>query len=145
MRCTAKRPHGRDADVERALEIALAAQKASVGLDSDRSKIYCDLIVSSLGEAARQALKKMDARKYEFQSDFARQYIALGRTEGVAEGRAEGEARGRAALILRQLACRFGVIDSKTENRVQLASIAELDAIGDRLLTARTLQDALGF
>jgi hypothetical protein len=129
--------HGRDANLERAVEIALAAESATFGLDANRSEIYLDLIMNSLGEAARQALKKMDARKYEFQSDFARQYIALGRTEG--------EVRGRAALILRQLKCRFGAIDSKTEGRIQEASVAELDAIGDRLLTARTLQDALGF
>jgi hypothetical protein len=29
-------------------------------------------------------------------------------------------------------------------DRLQRASIAELDAIGERLLTARTLQEALG-
>ena len=56
--------------------------------------------MSSLGEAARQALKNMDAGKYEYQSDFARGYFAQGRAEGLAEG----EAHGRAALIIRLLA-----------------------------------------
>jgi flagellar biosynthesis/type III secretory pathway protein FliH len=100
--------------------------------------------MSSLGEAARQALKNMDARKYEYQSDFARQYIAQGRAEGAAEGRAEGEAHGRAALVIRQLRSRFGPMDSQAEGRIQKATIAELDDIGDRLLTARTLEDVLG-
>jgi hypothetical protein len=49
----------------------------------------------------------MDPHKYEYQSDFARRYVA--------EGRAIGEA-----------------------------SIAELDEIGERLLTAQTLDEALG-
>ena len=128
--------HGRDADCEQALEIALAAQKASQGLDADRAYIYLDLIISSLGEAARRALGNMDARKYEYQSDFARHYIAL--------GRAEGRAEGGAFLVMRQLTLRFGRIDSQTEGRIQQASIAELEAIGERLLTARTLQEALG-
>jgi flagellar biosynthesis/type III secretory pathway protein FliH len=99
--------------------------------------------MSSLGEAARHALKNMDARKYEYQSDFARQYIAQGRAEGEAQGRAEGEAHGRAALVIRQLTSRFGPIGSLAEARIRRASIAELEDIGDRLLTARTLQDAL--
>jgi hypothetical protein len=140
--------HGRDANSECALNIALAAQSASVRLDADRSKIYCDLIMNSLGEAARHALKNMDARKYEYQSDFARQYVAQGRAEGVAEGkaegRAEGEAHGRVALIFRQLTFRFGQIDSHTESRIRRASIAELEGIGERLLSARTLYEALG-
>jgi hypothetical protein len=140
--------HGKDADVERALEIAVAAQKASVGLDADRSRIYLDLIIYSLGEAARQALKKMDVRTYKYQSEFARQYFAQGRAEGQAEGKAEGEAegrvRGQAALVSHQLSVRFGPLDSAAQARIQCSSTAELQAIGERLLTARTLQEALG-
>jgi hypothetical protein len=140
--------HGRDADWDRALAIAVAAQKASASLDTDRARLYFDLISSSLGEAARLALNKMDLRKYEFQSDFARHYIALGKSEGVAEGLAEGlaegKAHGRAELIFRLLTCRFGAPDARAQARIQRASIAELDAIGERLLTARTLQEALG-
>jgi hypothetical protein len=128
--------HGRDADVRRAIEIAVAAQNASFGLDADRSKIYFDLILNSLGEAARRALNQMDARTYEYQSDFARKYIA--------QGRAEGEANGRAALVLRLLALRFGSLEAAILNRVQAASVGELELIGERLLVARTLEEAVG-
>jgi hypothetical protein len=128
--------HGRDADSKRAAEIAAAAYVVSAGLDVDRSKIYCDLIHHSLGEAARQALKKVDARTYVYQSDFARKYIAQGRAEGVAEG--------RAALIIRLLSLRFGAIEAHTQARIQQAPVAELEAIGERLLTAHTLADAVG-
>jgi hypothetical protein len=131
--------HGKDADVERALEIAFVAEKDTVGLDADRCRIYCDLIRNSLGKAARFALKNMDPQKYVFQSDFARKYIALGRKEGVAEG----AAQGRAAIVIRQLSLRFGPLDSVSEQTVHEASIAELDAIAERLLTARTLQESL--
>jgi hypothetical protein len=140
--------HGRHADIERAIEIAVVAQKASAGLDADRSQIYGDLIMNSLGEAAREALSAMATQKYVFQSDFARRYIALGREEGEASGKAEGEAkgevRGRVALVIRQLTSRFGCIESQVDDRIRRASITELDAIGERLLTADTLQDALG-
>jgi hypothetical protein len=124
--------HGRDTDPKRAVEIALAAQKASLDLDADRSKIYFDLILNSLGEAARQALSKMDARTDEYQSDFARRYIAQGRVEG------------RAALILQLLTFRFGLIGADIESRIQRASIPELERIAERLLAARTLEEAVG-
>jgi hypothetical protein len=123
--------HGRDANRTRAVEIALAAQNASIGLDEDRSDIYVDLILNSLGEAAREALMKMATQKYEYQSDFARHYFA------------RGEVCGRATLVIRQLTARFGELGSELCDRIQRTPVAGLDAIGERLLTARTLQEAL--
>ena len=86
----------------------------------------------------------MDARKYEYQSDFARRYFAQGRAEGKAEGKAEGTAEGRAALILKLLAFRFGAVGVEIEGRIRRASVPELDLIGERLLGARNLEEAVG-
>lgn len=123
--------HGKDTDARRAAQIAEAAQAATIALDADRSKLYFDLILSSLSEAARLALKAMDLRKYEYQSDFARHYIA------------QGEASGRVALLLRQLSLRFGALDPDARNRIAAAPVIELDAMGERLLTADTLDAVL--
>jgi hypothetical protein len=128
--------HGEDADTGKSVRIALAAQLAALSLDEDRSRLYFDLIVSSLSEAARRAMQAMDPAKYEYQSDFARRYVA--------QGEARGEAKGRAALIAKQLASRFGPLTQQAEARISEASIAELDEIGERLLSARTLDEALG-
>ncbi len=128
--------HGRDENIDTVVRIAMAAQMASAVLDADRSKLYCDLILSSLSEAAQQALEHMDAHTYEYQSDFARRYVA--------QGRAEGEVRGRADLLARLLAVRFGPLTAEVHSRILSASAAQLDAMGERLLTARTLQEALG-
>jgi hypothetical protein len=38
---------------------------------------------------------------------------------------------------------RFGQIESEVSERIQRASIAELDAISERVLTAGSLQEAL--
>jgi hypothetical protein len=78
----------------------------------------------------------MDPAKYEFQSEFAKRYIALGKEEGKAEGRAD--------LVKRLLALRFGALTREATIRVSAATIDELDAIGERLLTAATLDEALG-
>jgi len=120
--------HGKDANTDKAVQIALVTELAIAGLDPDRSKLYFDLVRHSLSEAARRALQAMDLRKYEYQSDFARHYIAL----------------GRAAMITKQLTLRFGPLTPEVEARIAAASIAELDGIGERLLAAQTLHDALG-
>jgi len=127
--------HGRDADIGKSVQIALAAQSATRDLDEDRFQLYLDLILHSLSEAAREALQAMDPAKYEFQSDFARRYIALGKSEGIAEG--------KAALIARLLTRRFGPLPPGVHDRLATASIDELDAIGERVLTAATLQAAM--
>ena len=128
--------HGQDENTEKSLQIALAAQLASAGLDEDRSKQYFDLVMNSLSEAARQRLKTMDIAKYEYQSEFARRYYG--------QGRAEGQAAGRAELVVRLLTLRFGALSNEVQAMILGASIDELDAMGERLLNARTLDEALG-
>ncbi len=132
--------HGHDADTDKAVRIAFVAQSASESLDDDRSQLYLDLILSSLSEVARRALQAMNPAKYEYQSEFARKYFSQGIEKGVAQGRAEG----RADLILRQLSKRFGPLTDEAQQRIAKASIDELDTIGERLLTAQTLHEAIG-
>ncbi len=127
--------HGQDADSAKSAQIAVAAHLASVGLDEDRSRLYFDLVLSSLSEAARRALQTMDPAKYEYRSDFARRYVA--------EGITQGNAQGRAAMVTRLLTLRFGSLPEDVRSGIAAASIEELDAIGERLLTAETLQEAI--
>jgi hypothetical protein len=70
--------------------------------------------------------------------------LACLREEGREEGRAEGELHGRAALLQRQLTHRFGPLPAEATEHLSTATIAELDAVGERLLTAATLEEALG-
>ena len=126
-------------DERKSAQIAVAAHLASLGLDEDRSRLYFDLVLSSLSEAARRALQTMDPAKYEYQSDFARRYVA----QGKAEGKVEGIAEGRAALLTRLLTLRFGPLPEDVRSGIAAASVEELDAIGERLLTAQTLQEAV--
>jgi len=136
--------HGRGDDVAKAVQIGFAAQMASLGLDEDRSRLYFDLVMASLSEAVKKELQAMDPAKYEYQSEFAKRYVAQGKAEGREEGKAEGIAEGRADLLTRQLTLRFGTLPAEARTRISAASIEELDAIGERLLTAPTLDEALG-
>ena len=52
--------------------------------------------------------------------------------------------KGRVDLVMRQLTLRFGSLPEEAQTRISAASIEELNAIGERLLTAQTLGEALG-
>lgn len=124
--------HGPEADVSKAARMAAIAEGVCAKLDAGRSKLYLDLVLSSLSEAARKVLRKnMRPDGYEYKSDFARHYMA------------EGRAEGRAAMVTRLLNARFGPLSEEVKKQIASRSSDELDAIGDRLLTAASLEEAL--
>jgi hypothetical protein len=88
--------HGKE---EKGAEIAAALLPVIDGLDDDRARLYYDLMYNSLNGAARRALEAM-MKGYEYQSDFARKYVAQGLAEGLAKGRA-GEAAQALLTVLR--------------------------------------------
>ena len=97
------------------------------------------MLFEALSEAARRALRAMNLPKYEYQTEFAKRYYGQGLTEGEAKGRLEG----RAELVLRQLTVRFGSLPENVRDRLQSTNSEQLDRIGERLLTASTLSEAL--
>jgi len=119
--------HARDPDMNKSIRIALLAKIASIGLDADRSKLYCDLVLNYLPEAAQQAIQTMDSRtdalKKALEYDI---YIA-----------------GMAGVLLVQLAGRFGDLAPEVEESLRESSVEQLLAISDRLSSALTLDDAL--
>ena len=66
--------------------------------------------------------------------------IAKGESIGIAKGESIGANDGRRALIEEQLRRRFGKIPKSFQHRLNQAVIPELDAIGIRLLDAKTIE-----
>jgi predicted transposase YdaD len=73
----------------------------------------------------------------------AEQWIAQGEARGVEKGRAEGRVEGLAEMFLRQLSLRFGKLPDSTAERIRRASETELMRWGERVLTARALDEVL--
>lgn len=71
-------------ETEQGTTVAAAVLPALRDLDDDRARLYYDLVYNSLHEGARRALEAM-MKGYEYQSDFAKKYVAQGRSEGHAE------------------------------------------------------------
>jgi predicted transposase YdaD len=59
------------------------------------------------------------------------------------EGRNEGRAEGERSLLLRLLRSRFGELPAEAMARIEAASVTELERWGDRVLTAKTLDEVL--
>ncbi len=81
------------------------------------------------------ALKQlMQARNFEYQSEFARKYFAGGKAEGKTEGKAE--------LLLLLLRRRGFPIDAAVEGRVAgCRDDKQFDTWAERILTATSLDD----
>jgi hypothetical protein len=132
--------HGRSPDIPLVERIAYAAILASADIDAERSRLYLDLIQISLAQNAPEAFEAtMNSLGYEYQGDFARRYYG----QGKAECKAEGKAEGRIELILKLLTLRFGPLTEATQARVRGAQDAQLDAVAERMLTAKTLEETV--
>jgi hypothetical protein len=102
---------------EQGATIAAAVLPAIRGLDDDRVRLYYDLVYNSMNDAARRALETM-MKGYEYQSDFAKKYVAQGRAEGRTEGRAEGRTEEAARALLTVLRARGLAVPEAARERI---------------------------
>jgi predicted transposase YdaD len=63
------------------------------------------------------------------------------RAEGKTEGRAEGLAEGEARVLVRLLTRRFGAVPGAVRQRIDTASLEQLEIWCDRVLDATTLDE----
>jgi len=73
---------------------------------------------------------------------FKDEFIDRIKAEGRAEGKAEGKAESTAAILLRLLAARGLKVPVPVRDRVlSCTDLSELEAWGDKAMTASTLSD----
>ena len=84
-----------------------------------------------LGEVARAALELlMNPATYQFQSDFARKYIAM------------GNAEGKAQMLLKLLRIKGFTVSPELAARVESCKdVDQLDLWAERVVTATSLDD----
>ena len=73
--------------------------------------------------------------------DWTARWRNEGREQGRNEGRQQGRKEGEAALLLRQLTRRFGVLDPSLRRKVETADAEQLLEWGERFVTARSLAE----
>ena len=98
-------------------------------LDEERARFYGDLVLTSLNEATRRALEaKM--KGYEYQSDFARKYVA------------QGAATAQARAVLTVLRVRgIEVSDEARERILTEKDASRLERWHERAILAASLAE----
>ena len=119
--------HGKE---DKGAEIAAALLPVIDGLDDDQARLYYDLMYNSLNGAARRALEAM-MKGYEYQSDFARKYVAQGLAEGLAEGLAKGRNEGLTEGLAKG---RAGEAAQALLTVLRVRGLAVSDAVRERIL-----------
>ncbi len=79
-------------------------------------------------------------KKVQYITSVERIGIAKGMVTGMAKGRVEGRVEGQSRLLRRQLERRFGVLPSWATEQLANASEEQLEAWGEAILTAPTLE-----
>ncbi|GAB2512878.1 RpnC/YadD family protein [Nocardiopsis aegyptia] len=82
-----------------------------------------------LNEVARMELERlMSVKPYEWQSDFAKKYVGMGREEGLEVGREEGRAAEAAQNVIAVLQARgFAVSDEERSRITSCTDLATLE------------------
>ena len=94
--------------------------------------LYLDLILSALPEAVRRAVEAWMPR-YEYQSDFARRYVAEGMAEGIREA------------LLRVPGRRGFALSPELQRKLEAEpSVERLERWLDLAVTAQSLADVFG-
>jgi predicted transposase YdaD len=108
-------------------------------LDIERFAFYVDLAVSAFSGAARKALEAyMQRGSYEYQSEFARKYVAEGREVGRQEGRQEGEL----VALLEVLEARGLTVDDTARQQILACTDpAQLKRWLREAVTVRSVQE----
>jgi hypothetical protein len=123
--------------------IARTVLAAVEGLDEERLRLYVDLALSSLTQVARNALEAlMQSGNYEYQSEFARKYVAQGRQEGLQEGLQKGLQKGEVAALFEVLDARGLKVDAKARKRiVACTEPAQLKGWLRKAVTVQSVQE----
>lgn len=130
-------------------EVARAAIAAVGTLAEEQARLYFDAIWAVLPEAVRAALEVW-MQEHDYQSEFARRYLAEGMAKGMAEGKAEGKAEGEAAgrlnearsALTRVLARRGFDVTPETQRKIDTEqNLARLERWHDVAVTAAALAD----
>jgi hypothetical protein len=126
---------------EQGTTIGAAVLPAIRGLDDDRARLYYDLVYNSMNDAARRSLEEM-MKGYEYQSDFAKKYVAQGHAEGLTEGLTKGLTEGLTKGLTEGLT--EGLTKGRTEATalnlltvLRVRGIAVPDAVRERILAQK--------
>jgi predicted transposase YdaD len=131
---------GRTEDKTQTLK-AIAKQIETLPEREERSNVAAATSVLSglvLEKAIIQQILREDIMK---DSVIYQDILEQGLQKGVQQGIQQGQQQGKAALVLRQLQRRFGLVGNELEAHIRALSVEQLEALGEALLDFSELND----
>nr|VFJ69680.1 MAG: protein of unknown function (DUF4351) [Candidatus Kentron sp. DK] len=77
--------------------------------------------------------------KMRYVTSVERLAIRKGMQQGMQQGKLEGKIEGAATILERQLTKRFGSLNDEIRDRINAATLEQLDLWADRILDAATV------
>jgi predicted transposase/invertase (TIGR01784 family) len=131
---------GYDAKVERWARFFTASDGAALDQLASEDPIM-SLAKQTLDRLSQDPEAQRLAQEREDELKLHRIGLLTMQAEAKAKGKAEGKAEGRADILLKLLGLRFGLPAEATRARVEKATLEQLDAWAERVLTAQTLYE----
>ena len=113
--------------------------QALIAEDSDRARLYHDLLYATFGEALARAVEGLMING-EPLSDWAKKHYRDGKVEGRAEGLAAGETKGKAEALLAVLGTRSLAVSPEQRGTIlECSDAARLDRWIARAVTIESV------
>jgi hypothetical protein len=132
-------------------ELPKIASTIGILLQGDYGKLVINLLfvyminVAKVSEAEiRMALQDTIEPVYDPDMAAVWEQYEAGERQGELKGELKGEIKGQRKVLKRLLGQRFGVLDPQAIARIDGASVSDLEGMELRVLTAATLEEALG-
>jgi hypothetical protein len=132
----------RNADRQLAKQIVSTVLEAGNHVEPERAVLYLDELLRFIEDNAPDLLEDnvKNSLGFEYQSNFARRYVA----QGLAEGEAKGRVEGQRELVLKQLQHRFGPLSDLVLTHVRDAQESQLEEIALRIHTVQSPEQLFG-
>nr|VFK47264.1 MAG: Predicted transposase YdaD [Candidatus Kentron sp. TC]VFK49030.1 MAG: Predicted transposase YdaD [Candidatus Kentron sp. TC]VFK63526.1 MAG: Predicted transposase YdaD [Candidatus Kentron sp. TC] len=130
-----------DRDPQSVVNHIYARLRSLLADDDKRFREYVDMLhILSLNRDLDQQIKEAEKMLTKIDIERIPSY-QLGMERGMEKGMERGMERGQAALLMRQLGCKFGPLSPTLTQRIGDAHTEELTLWGERVLNAKTLDD----
>ena len=127
------------------LEVYARAVRGLMELEPDRERQlkYVDFIdiYSALDNNEMVDYEKRYPQETRTMAGLRERLLNEGKQQGLEQGLEQGQAKGERTLLIRLLQHRFGELDEATHQRLEAATMADLERWTDNVLEARSLDE----
>ncbi len=129
------------------VDVYAAAVRGLTSLEPDpeKQRKYADFvdIYTALDDNERERYEREYPNEAQIMSSFAERFIRKGIDQGIQQGMQQGMQHGEAAVLMRQIRCKFGDVPDAARHRIESADTETLLEWSERVLTAESIEEVV--